>query len=187
MTSWHGIRTLRWVMVGFGAIAGVVLLTAGATLFGAVLLTFAILRLVMLLAMQRRMRQWDGAGRGSGAAAGVGNPNRDTMQRLARGELVVAASAIGITPDDLRHAVDEGRSIAAVAADAGVPTRQVVDAVVRDATSRVEHAVAAGNLASNRAERLRTRLPRWADRFVHTTHDVLGSGAPPTRGSTATR
>src|SRR5262245_64529565 len=132
--SWSGIRTLRWVIVGFGAVAGVVLLAAGATLFGAVLLTFAILRLVMLLAMQRRMRDWSVGRGGDGAGPGVGNPNRDTMQRLARGAMEVAAVAIGIATDDLRRAVDGGRSIAAVAGDAGVPVQRVVDAVVADAT-----------------------------------------------------
>src|SRR5262245_51781154 len=106
--GWNGIRTLRWVIVGFGAVAGVVLLAAGATLFGAVLLTFAVLRLAMLLAMQRRMREWGFGRHGDRAGPGVGNPNRDTMQRLARGEMEVAASAIGNTTDDLRRRVDPG-------------------------------------------------------------------------------
>ena len=53
---WNTVRTLRWVMVGVGLVAGIVLLTAGATLFGVILLVMATLRVAMLLAVRRRMR-----------------------------------------------------------------------------------------------------------------------------------
>jgi hypothetical protein len=167
MGEWSSIRTWRWVLVAFGAIAGVVLLASGATLIGAVLLTFALLRLAMLVSIRRRMRDH--------ASHTVGNPMRDTMQRLARGELVVAASAIGVTPDVLRRAVDDGRTIASVAHEAGVSPQTVIDAVARDATSRVDGAVAAGNLAPNRAQRMRGRIPQFAERLVKTTPSIVSS------------
>ena len=132
----NAVRTLRWVIVGFGLLAGVVLLVAGATLIGVVLLTFAVLRLAMLVAMQR---QWRHGHTRSGPL----------LQRLARSELAVAATAIGIAPDELRLAVDDGRTIASVAADAGIPSRHVVAAVVRDANAKVDRAVAAGNVAGS--------------------------------------
>ena len=55
----HGdaVRTLRWVIVGFGLLAGVILLAVGATLVGAVILTLAVLRLTLLVTMQRRWRR----------------------------------------------------------------------------------------------------------------------------------
>jgi hypothetical protein len=86
--------------------------------------------------------------------------------RLARAELAVAAAAIGVGTDELRHAVDDGRTIAAAASDAGVPPDRVIAAVVRDATARIDGALADGNLAPRAAERLRAALPRWATRFV---------------------
>ncbi len=99
------------------------------------------------------------------------------LQRLARNELDVAATAIGIAPDELRRAVDDGRTISAVAADAGIPSRRVVDAVVRDASAKVDRAVAAGNVAPNRARVVHNRLPHWAERFVLSTPAML-TGAP---------
>jgi hypothetical protein len=100
------------------------------------------------------------------------------LQRLARNELDVAATAIGIAPDELRRAVDDGRTISAVAADAGIPSRRVVDAVVRDASAKVDRAVAAGNVAPNRARMLRNRLPHWAERFVLSTPAMLTAATP---------
>jgi hypothetical protein len=181
--QWNTVKTIRWVMVGIGMVAGVALLAAGATLVGVILLVMASLRLVMLLSMQKRMRSFApggspgrGPGRGRGRASGRGQ----MLQRLARNEIDVAATAIGIAPDELRRAVDDGRTISAVAADAGIPSRRVVDAVVRDASAKVDRAVEAGNVAPNRARTLRNRLPHWAERFVLSTPAML-AGAP-TRG-----
>jgi hypothetical protein len=174
------VRTLRWVIAGVGLAAGIALLAAGATLIGVVLVVMAGLRIAMLLAMQRRMRSF-GAGRSpvgqAGGQAG-GRRSGQLLQRLARNELDVAATAIGIAPDALRRAVDDGRTISAVAADAGIPSRRVVDAVVRDASAKVDRAVEAGNVAPNRARVVRNRLPYWAERFVLSTPAML-AGAPP--------
>jgi hypothetical protein len=164
------VRTLRWVIVGFGAAAGVVLLAVGATLIGAILLTLAVLRMAMLLTLQRR---WRRGGAGGPVAGRAGAGSGQLLLRLARNELDVAATAIGVAPDELRRAVDDGRTIAAVAADAGIPSRQVVDAVVRDAGAKVDRAVAAGNVAPNRARIVRKRLPHWAEHFVLSTPAML--------------
>jgi hypothetical protein len=165
----HGnpVRTRRWAMVGFGLLAGVVLLAAGAPLVGAILLVMAVLRGAVLRAMRRRGPAGGGAGPRSG----------QLLRRLARNELDTAASAIGIPPADLKRAVDDGRTIASVAADAGVPSRHVVAAVVRDAGAKVDRAVAAGNVAPNRARILHHRLPHWAEHFVRSTPAML-AGSP---------
>jgi hypothetical protein len=160
---WNTVKTVRWALVGVGLAAGIALLAAGATLIGVVLVVMAGLRLVMLVAMQRRMHP---------------GPKGQLLQRLARNELDVAATAIGIAPDELRRAVDDGRTISAVAADAGIPSRRVVDAVVRDASAKVDRAVEAGNVAPNRARVVHNRLPHWAELFVLSTPAML-TGAPP--------
>jgi hypothetical protein len=87
----------------------------------------------------------------------------------------VAAEAIGIAPEVLRRAVDDGRTISAVAADAGISSRRVVDAVVRDAAVHVDHAVEAGSVAPKRANVVRKRLPYWAERFVLNTPAMLAA------------
>ena len=156
------VRTIRWAMVAVGVVAGVALLAAGATLIGVVLLVMATLRAGMLWAMRHR---------GPGASGQM-------LRRLARNELAVAATAIGIAPDDLRRAVDDGHTISAVAADAGIPAQRVVDAVVRDASAKVDRAVEAGNVAPNRARVVRNRLPYWAERFVLSTPAMLAGAAP---------
>jgi hypothetical protein len=176
---WNTVRTIRWAIVGVGLVAGIALLAAGATLIGVVLVVMAGLRLVMLFAMQRRMRALTQSAPAPGGTSGrAGRRSGQLLQRLARNELDVAATAIGIAPDDLRRAVDDGRTISAVAAEAGIPARRVVDAVVRDASAKVDRAVAAGNVAPNRARIMRNRLPHWAERFVLSTPAML-VGAPP--------
>ena len=102
------------------------------------------------------------------------------LQRLAGMELDVAATTIGVAPDVLRSTVNNGRSISAVAADAGVPSDRVVDAVVRGTNAKVDRAVADGRMASDRASMLRNRLPNWAEKLVVQTPRMLaGTGSGP--------
>jgi hypothetical protein len=59
-----------------------------------------------------------------------------------RGEsLATAAEAIGITEDELRAALQAGQSIAQVAEAEGVDVQVVIDALVADATDRLEEAI----------------------------------------------
>lgn len=56
-----------------------------------------------------------------------------------RGEgLEAAAEALGITKADLLTALKDGKSIAQVAEDQGVDVQTVIDALVADATARLE-------------------------------------------------
>ena len=156
------------------SVGGVALLAAGATLIGAVLVVMATLRIVMLLTKQRRMRSFS-QHRGISGGSGGG---RQMMQRLARNELDVAATAIGIRPGELRRAVEDGRSISAVAADAGGSLQRVVHAVVRDASAKVDRAVADGNVARNRTRIVPNRLPGLGGALVLRTPAMLaGAGA----------
>ena len=129
MTS---LGTMRYLFFGVGLVGGVILLAAGETLLGGVLVAMATARIGLLVSMQHRMRS-SSQTRSMNDRPGNG---RQMLQRLASMELDVAATTIGIAPDVLRRAVNDGHSISAVAADAGVPSDRVVDAVVRDATRR---------------------------------------------------
>lgn len=75
-----------------------------------------------------------------------------------RPNLEVAAEAIGVTEDELRTALMEGQSMADVAAANGVDTQVVVDALVADATERIDEAVADGDLDADRAEEIKANL-----------------------------
>ena len=174
MTS---IRTMRLLFFAVGLVGGAILLAAGETLLGGLLVAMATVRIGLLVVMQRRMQSSSSQ---TGSMSGRPGGGRQMLQRLAGMQLDVAATAIGVAPDVLRSAVNNGRSISAVAADAGVSSDRVVEAVVRDANAKVDRAVADGRMASDRASLLRTRLPNWAEKLVLQTPTMLagtGSGA----------
>ena len=76
--------------------------------------------------------------------------------------LETAAEAIGITADELRTALEDGSTIAEVAAANDVDVQTVVDALVAEATDRLDAAVEAGDLteaqAAERAADLEARI-----------------------------
>jgi len=51
------MRTVRWVMVGVGVVAGAVLIVAGATLVGVVIAGLAVMRGVVMLTIGRQMQR----------------------------------------------------------------------------------------------------------------------------------
>ena len=177
----NGLRTMRWFIAGFGLVAGAVLLAVGEGLIGGIMVVMAGLRILMLLTMERRVGAVRGGAVTASDSAGgfpagrrrVGDRRDEMLRRLARNELDVAATVIGIAPEELRRAVDDGRTISAVAANAGISSRRVIDAVMRDASERVDRGVAAGRVASDRAQVLQSRLPHWAERFVLSTPAML--------------
>ena len=68
-----------------------------------------------------------------------------------------AAEALGLSVADLRSALQDGQSLAEVAAAQGVDVQTVIDALVADATAHLDEKVAAGDLTQEEAdERLST-------------------------------
>ena len=65
--------------------------------------------------------------------------------------LDVAAEALGITEDELNDALRDGQTIAEVAAAQGVDVQTVIDALVAAATTRIDEAVADGDLTEEEA------------------------------------
>lgn len=87
-----------------------------------------------------------GPGRGHhGHGHGHGHPG-------VKASLEVAATALGATPEELRTARRDGRSLADVARAKGVDPKTVVDALVADARARIGEAVAAGRLTQAQAD-----------------------------------
>jgi hypothetical protein len=166
------LRTFRWVIIGFGLVAGALLLADGELLLGAVIGGLALLRLVLMLMVQRRRRQFRSA-----ATTGPGSGAPPILRTLARGQFEVAAGAIGVAPSDLRVEFARGRSIAEVAGAHGVPVETVVAAVVADATAKIDRSVADGKTPPRAAARIKPRLPAWATRMVHGHRGELRVGA----------
>lgn len=72
--------------------------------------------------------------------------------------LEAAAEAIGITADELRTELQDGSSIADVAAANDVELQAVIDALVADATAHIDEKVAAGDLTEEEATERKANL-----------------------------
>jgi hypothetical protein len=82
------------------------------------------------------------------------------------GGLSAAAETLGISADELRDALADGKSIATVAEERGVELQAVVDAMVATATERIDAALADGRIDEDRATELKAELPERIDEFV---------------------
>lgn len=153
----RSLWALRLAMVVLGLAIAAVLLARGDYVLGGLIGLLALTRVAFVATVTRR--------RGAGRAGRAAVP--PVLRQLNRVEFAVAAGAIGRDPAEVRRAFRQGRSLADVAAEAGVPTEAVVGAVVADATARIERDAAAGTLAGDELRRARAALPTWARRLVH--------------------
>ncbi len=102
----------------------------------------------------------DGDRGGHGRAASVAAPALDA-----------AATALGITADELRTAVEGGQTIAQVAESKGVDVQAVVDAMVAEMATHLDEEVAAGDHTQAEADQ------QLADATSRIT-DMVNNGRP---------
>jgi len=74
------------------------------------------------------------------------------------GKLDVAAEYLGLTEDELRERLRDGDTLAEIAKAEGKPVDGLVDALVADATQRIDEAVENGRLTEERATELKDGL-----------------------------
>ena len=91
-------------------------------------------------------------------------------------DLSAAATALGITEDELRTKLEAGSSIADVATEQGVDLQTVIDALVADATADIDAKLAAGDIDQTRADALKANLTERITELVQ--HDGLRGGHP---------
>lgn len=72
--------------------------------------------------------------------------------------LDAVAEALGITEDELHDAIEDGQTIAEVADANGVDVQTVIDALVAEATARIDAKVADGDLTQEQADELKAEL-----------------------------
>jgi hypothetical protein len=77
--------------------------------------------------------------------------------------IVTAATAMGITPEELRASLKVGESIADVAAEQGVPIEDVEAAILDAAKAKLDRAVANGRINQARADELLANLDARLD------------------------
>jgi hypothetical protein len=98
-------------------------------------------------------------------ATGTTSAGAATSAAPCRRGLADVAETIGISTDDLRAALRDGRTLAEVAEANGVDPQRVVDVLVDNGTARLEAAVAAGRIDQAAADQRKASLPeRAADR-----------------------
>ncbi|MDQ2677773.1 MAG: hypothetical protein M3Y51_03440 [Actinomycetota bacterium] len=92
-----------------------------------------------------------------------------------------AAAALGISVDELRTALRDGRSIAEIAASKGVSIDTVIAAIVAERTATIEEKVASGHLTPEQADEKLARLTERVTEMVNATPRTRGErrgGAP---------
>jgi hypothetical protein len=95
--------------------------------------------------------------------------------------LDAAAEALGVTAAELRDALQDGKSIADVAGEKGVDVQTVIDALVADATAKIDEKVAAGDLDADRAAELKENLADRITEMVNHEGRLRGPGGPGAR------
>ena len=96
-----------------------------------------------------------GFGRGPGKAFGADD------------KLDAAAKALGITTDDLKSALRDGKSIADVAKDKNVDVNKVIDDMVAAAQARIDQAKTDGKISQEQADRLKSELKDRITKLVN--------------------
>jgi hypothetical protein len=124
-------------------------------------------------------RPADGSGgRGHGPRGGMGGFG------FADGKGVVdaAAKALGITSDDLMQQVMNGTTVAKIAESKNVPLNTVVDAAVKEITTKIDAAVTAGNITQAEADKIKTNLTQTVTDFANGKMPFGKGGMPGMRG-----
>jgi uncharacterized protein (DUF433 family) len=97
---------------------------------------------------------------------GGGPPGHRGGRGFLGNSFEAAAKAIGVSVEDLRTALKDGKSIAEVAKDKGVAEQKVIDAIVKAAKDDLAAAVKDGKLDQARADEIEKDLPDHAKHFV---------------------
>lgn len=107
-----------------------------------------------------------------------GGPKGDQHGVLGRGGfgLDAVANALGITADEVRTALQGGQSLADLAVSKGKTAQDVIDAIVAEATTKINERVTAGDITQAQADKRIADLTTFATDFVNKTPPAGGPG-----------
>jgi hypothetical protein len=88
--------------------------------------------------------------------------------------LDVVASTLGISEDEVRSAVMNGQSLADLAVSKGKTAQDLIDALVKEATTRINAAVTAGHLTQDQADKMLSELTARIPDLVNNKLPVPG-------------
>ena len=115
---------------------------------------------------------------GPNGGPGNGGPGRSFGFGLQGDPLAAAATFLGTTTADLRTKMAAGQTLTAIATAAGKTRDQLVQALVADATAKIEAAKTAGTITAAQATQLETGL---ADRMTKLADSTEPKGRGPRR------
>jgi hypothetical protein len=101
---------------------------------------------------------------------------------IVHASLETAATALGVTTEELRTALRDGKSVADVAAEKGVDVQVVIDALVADAQERIATAVSDGRITQAQADARLATLTDDITKIVNGEGRGFGRGRGPGRG-----
>ncbi len=90
--------------------------------------------------------------------------------------LDVVATTLGLTADEVRTALESGQSLADLAVSKGKTAQDVIDAIVAEATTKLNTAVTDGKLTQAEADARLADITTHATEFVNSTPPVGGPG-----------
>lgn len=93
-----------------------------------------------------------------------------------------AADFMGLTTEDVRAGFQEGRTLAEMAEEAGIARDDLVAHLVESVNTRIDEALAEGNISDDRAAVLRERVTGHVETLVDTVHDGKPAFRPHFRG-----
>jgi ribosomal protein S20 len=106
---------------------------------------------------------------------GERNGRRGPRGPLAGG-IEVLEDVLGLSAEEIRAGLDEGKTLSEIAEEQGVPVDDMADALVAAATERIDEAVAEGRLDEDRAAQAKEHLGEMIDRAVEAEPFALGRG-----------
>jgi len=118
------------------------------------------------------------AGSTAPGPAGAHGDRAGRAHGMLKAGLDAAAKALGMTADELRTELRSGKTLGQVADDKGVSRTALVDALVAEANTRIDQAVADGRIPQDKADsiksgisaRITERLDRTKPAGTHRGH-----------------
>jgi hypothetical protein len=94
-------------------------------------------------------------------------PNMPASGQWLEMNFSLLAGVMGISGAQLRQAFNRGMSIAEIATGAGIALDPIIDAIVSDASARIDQAVAQGSVMRGEGKSAKSKLRLWAERLVN--------------------
>ena len=126
--------------------------------------------------LRTRITDFVNNGRPAKGPGGPGGPGHEGRGFRGGPHLDAAATALGITADELRTELQSGKTIAQVASDKGVDVQTVIDAVTADEIAEIDQRLADGRITQAQADEMKANAAQHAADIVNGVHPPKGPG-----------